>query len=124
MEGVDGYRATLALDGYAPALEVVESFAADFEGRGHRWDLEDFTDERGKCVADSLFAGHGSVERGDVSVCVQGVGGGAEVGRGGVALVQGGDVAGEAGGASEEEDQDAGGERVEGAGMADLRFFR
>ena len=47
---VDG--AGFALDADALAVEVVEASALAFQGRGHRWDLEEVAGEVGEGGAD------------------------------------------------------------------------
>jgi len=64
----------------------------------------------------------GTRQDGYVAVGVQSVGDGAETGGCDVGLVEAGYIAGEPGSAADKEDEQAGGKRVEGAGVPDLRL--
>ena len=119
-ERVDPHGAGFALDAQAAAVEVVEAEAAEFEGGGHRRDLENVAGEVGKSGADGALYGHRGVQGGEVTLCVERVRDRTEAGGGAVGFVEPSDVAREAGGASDQEYEETRGQRVEGAGVPDL----
>lgn len=119
-ERVDLYRPALALDYFSAAVDVVEAFAADLYRGGHRWDLLYLAGKGSRRFAEVSLVRERDVQFDYLTVGVEGVGGGAEAGGGRVGLVQARNVAGEASGASYEEDEETGGEGVEGAGVAYL----
>lgn len=120
---MNGYGAALALYLFAAAVELVEAFAPYLDGGGHRRGLEELAREAPRGGVESRFVGERGIRQdGYVAVGVQSVGDGAEAGGGGVGLIEAGYVAGEAGGAANEEDEEAGGKRVESAGVPNLRL--
>lgn len=111
----------LSFDGDAFAGQVVEFFTAYFFGRVHGGDLGDFSLEGVESEFDFGEGGDFVASGGDLAVEVIGVGGDAEVEGRAVLFVGGEELVAEAGVLfADEHHHDAGGEGIEGAGVADL----
>ena len=119
--GVDVDEARLALDGLAGAGEFVERDAALLEGRDHRRDLIKVT---GVFLEGGLELLAGEVGHGLFLEClavgVLGIGDDAELHGRGVFLVLGHEQVLDFGCLADDEHEEAGGERIERAAMADL----
>jgi hypothetical protein len=123
-QGVDDHLTSFALNAHAATVELVEAGAFAFEGGGHRRNLADVACKFPKGGPQVALAGHSGVDAGYVALGVKRVGDGAETGGSGVDLAQGGEVAGEAGCAADQDHHEPRGHRVKGAGVPNLGLLR
>lgn len=120
-EGVDVDEAGFALDDFSLASEFVEGNAVFLHGGDHGRGLVEIAFELGEGIGDLLVGeGGDGAGLGDFAIGVLGVGGFAEFERALVFLVFGHEEVLDFGGFTEEEHEEASGERIEGATVADF----
>ena len=117
---MEGDEAGFALNVFSFAGVGVEGFDGLFDGAIHGGNLLDFALELRESVGDAFFEIRGNwCGRGDFAFGIEGGGGLAETKDGFVDFGFEGEVVEEAGGVADGNEEEAGGERIEGAGVSD-----